>query len=160
MRSTRHIPADIPKSRIVSSSLEKIDPKRQLREAGYPFDHIGTELIALDGKFEVVSTDVRMMKEDFNRRTTDLTDKITADTAALSNKMEENRNSILEKVEAIFDRKFHIVTGIIIGGIPFIYGGVKYLQGAGVKENVVAFIAMAGGALILGATCLLAKKAK
>jgi deoxycytidine triphosphate deaminase len=48
-RSARRLPADIPKSKIVCSSLTQLDPKKQLKEAGYPFDHIGTELVALDG---------------------------------------------------------------------------------------------------------------
>lgn len=43
-RSKRRIPADIPVSKMISSSFDKLDPKKQLREAGYPFDHIGTEL--------------------------------------------------------------------------------------------------------------------
>jgi hypothetical protein len=32
----------------------RIDPKKQLKEAGYPFDHIGTELVSLHGKFEAI----------------------------------------------------------------------------------------------------------
>src|SRR5207245_8236742 len=54
-RSSRRIPADLPKDRVVASSFDKLDPKKQLREAGYPFNHIGTELTQLHGKFEVVS---------------------------------------------------------------------------------------------------------
>ncbi|MGA2177840.1 MAG: hypothetical protein ABSH38_22930 [Verrucomicrobiota bacterium] len=50
--SQRRIPADIPKNRIVSSSFEKLDPKKQLREAGHPFSYIGTELVQLQGKWE------------------------------------------------------------------------------------------------------------
>ena len=60
IRSVRNIPADIPKDKLVSSSFDKLDPKKQLREAGYPFDHIGTELTSLHGKFEVVSKDVML----------------------------------------------------------------------------------------------------
>jgi deoxycytidine triphosphate deaminase len=67
-RSTRRIPADIPKSKIVSSSFDRLDPKKQLKEAGYPFDHIGTELISLHGKFETVSADVPSSLEKSNRR--------------------------------------------------------------------------------------------
>jgi deoxycytidine triphosphate deaminase len=63
-RSNRRIPADLPKSKIVSSSIDQLDPKKQLKEAGYPFDHIGTELMVLHGKFELVSSDVRVMKEE------------------------------------------------------------------------------------------------
>lgn len=62
-RSERKLPADIPKAKIVSSSFDQLDPKKQLREAGYPFDHIGTELTTLHGKFEVVSKDVLLLKD-------------------------------------------------------------------------------------------------
>ena len=75
-RSNRRIPADIPKSKIVSSSFDRLDPKKQLKEAGYPFDHIGTELISLHGKFETVSADVRVMKDEFAQKTSELSGKI------------------------------------------------------------------------------------
>ena len=46
--SGRRLPADIPKSKLVEfESVTKLDPKKQLREAGYPFDHIGSELIRM-----------------------------------------------------------------------------------------------------------------
>lgn len=160
MRSTRSIPADIPKAKIVSSSFDKIDPKRQLREAGYPFDHIGTELTTLHGKFEVVSTDVRMMRDEFDRRTTELSQKIESETTTLSKKIEETPDSVLEKVESLFDRKFSVIAGVIIGAIPLVYGGVNYLQGTGLGGRTVAFIAMVCGALIIFGTYLLARRAR
>jgi deoxycytidine triphosphate deaminase len=160
IRSTRRIPADIPKSKIVSSSFDQIDPKTQLREAGYPFDHIGTELTTLHGKFEVVSTDVRMMKEEFSRRTTDLSDKIASETTTLSRKIEETRDGILEKVEALFSKKFYAVAGVIIGAISIMYGGVNYLQKTGLGGNTVAFIAGILGILIILGTCLLARRTR
>jgi hypothetical protein len=157
-RSARHIPADIPKSRIVSSSMEKIDPKKQLREAGYPFDHIGTELIALDGKFQTVSTDVRLMKDEFNRRTSDLSDKISTETTTLSKKIEDNRDRVLEKVETLFDRKFLMIIGVLVGAIPIAYGGISYLQDSGIEGKTIYFIAILVGIVILLGTCLLARK--
>jgi hypothetical protein len=144
----------------VSSSFDQIDPKTQLREAGYPFDHIGTELTTLHGKFEVVSTDVRMMKEEFSRRTTDLSDKIASETTTLSRKIEETRDGILEKVEALFSKKFYAVAGVIIGAISIMYGGVNYLQKTGLGGNTVAFIAGILGILIILGTCLLARRTR
>src|SRR3989442_814518 len=81
--SARRIPADIPKSKIVRSSIDKLDPKKQLREAGYPFDHIGSELVHLDGKFEMVSKDVLLLKNDFERKTSELSKKIESETASV-----------------------------------------------------------------------------
>lgn len=66
--SARKIPADLPKSKLVSSSFEKLDPQKQLKEAGYPFNHIATELTDLHGKFEIVSKDVLLLKDQFENR--------------------------------------------------------------------------------------------
>jgi len=148
-RSARRIPADIPKSKLVSSSFDKLDPKKQLREAGYPFDHIGTEITTLHGKFEVVSTDVRLMRDEFQRRTNELSTKIQTETSTLAGKIEEERRNVLEKVEALFDRKFVRVVGIIVGAIPIMYGGVTYLQGTGLNGDAISFIGMAGGIIVV-----------
>ena len=157
-RSARRLPADISKAKIVSSSFDQLDPKKQLREAGYPFDHIGTELTALHGKFEVVSKDVLLLKDQFERTTNELSGKIEAETRTLSEKVEESRKSILEKVEVLFDRKFLRVGGIVIGAIPIMYGGVTFLLGTALGGNVVAFIAMLVGALILLLTYALGRR--
>jgi len=148
-RSARRLPADIPKDKIVSSTFGQLDPKKQLREAGYPFDHIGTELTALHGKFELVSKDVLLLKDQFERRTNELTGKIEAETRTLSEKVEESRKSILEKVEVLFDKKFLRVVGLVIGAMPIMYGGVTFLQATTLGGNVIAFIAMLVGVLIL-----------
>jgi len=154
-RSTRSIPVDIPKSKLVSSSFDRLDPKKQLREAGYPFDHIGTEITNLHGKFEVVSSDVRMMRDEFQKRSTELSEKIQTETGSLAGKLEEERQSILEKVEMLFDRKFLRVVGIIIGAISIMYGGVTFLQGSGLAGGTVSFIAVVSGiAVVLGAFVL------
>lgn len=157
-RSARRLPADIPKGKIVSSSFDQLDPKKQLREAGYPFDHIGTELTALQGKFEVVSKDVLLLKDQFERTTNELSGKIEAETRTLSEKVEESRKSILERVEALFDRKFLRVGGIVFGAVPIMYGGVTYLQGTGLGGNVVSFIAMVAGAIIVVLTYTLSRR--
>lgn len=149
VRSARRLPADIPKHKLVSSSFEKIDPKRLLREAGYPFDHIGTELTTLHGKFEVVSRDVLLLRDQFERRTTELSGKIEAETRTLTDKLDEARKNLLEKVEVLFDRKFLRVCGVIIGAIPIMYGGVTYLQGTKLGGETVSFIAVFAGVLIL-----------
>lgn len=148
-RSTRSIPVDIPKGKLVSSRFDLLDPKKQLREAGYPFDHIGMELTNLHGKFEVVSSDVRMMRDEFQRRTAELSDKIQTETSTLSGKLEEERKNVLEKVESLFDRKFLRVVGIIVGAIPIMYAGVTFLQGTGLGGSTVSFIAMVGGIVIV-----------
>lgn len=159
-RSTRRIPVEIPKSKLVSSSFDQLDPKKQLREAGYPFDHIGTELTNLHGKFEVVSSDVRLMRDEFQNRTKELSDKIQQETGAISGKLEEERKNILEKVESLFDRKFIRAAGVILGAIPVLYGGVTYLQKTTWGGSTIAFIAMVSGVVVIVLSLVLTRSAK
>lgn len=157
-RSMRRIPADIPKQQIISSTFAELDPKKQLREAGYPFDHIGTELTDLHGKFEVVSADVRLMKDEFHRRTDELTEKIQSQSNHITGKLEDTRKSLLETVEAIFDRKFLRVTGLIVGAIPVTYGAVTFLEGTTLGGSAVAFIAVVVGMLVIGGSYFLTRR--
>ncbi len=159
-RSRRKIPADIPKNKMVASSFDKLDPKKQLKEAGYPFDHIGTELVALHGKFEVVSSDVRLMKEEFNQRTAELSSKIATETKTLSDKIEETRNNVLEKVEYLFDRKFLGIAGVIIGILPIMYGAITFLKGTAIGEGPIALIAILAGVAILFVTQIMSRKTR
>jgi deoxycytidine triphosphate deaminase len=157
MRSARRIPVDIPKSKVISSSFDKLDPKKQLREAGYPFDHIGTELTTLHGKFEVVSKDVLLLKDQFETRTKELSGKIEEETRSLSEKLEESRKNILEKVETLFDRKFVRIVGVIIGAIPVMYGGVTFLQEKKLEMSTISFLTFLIGVVILILTYLLTR---
>lgn len=159
-RSARRIPADIPKNKILSSSFDKLDPRKQLREAGYPFDHIGTELTTLHGKFEVVSKDVLLLKDQFESRTKELGGKIEEETRALSGKLEESRENLLEKVEILFDRKFFRIIGIIIGAISVMYGSLRFLQEKQIESNTIALIAVIAGGLIFLLTYSLTRKIK
>ena len=160
MRSTRRIPADIPKRKLVSSSFDKLDPKKQLREAGYPFDHIGTELTTLHGKFEIVSKDVLLLRDQFENRTKELSGKIDEETKALSGKLEESRKNLLEKVEALFDQKFGRIVGIIIGAIPVMYAGVSFLEEKELGLSTISFLAFLFGIVILVLTYLFTRKSK
>jgi len=157
-RSNRRIPADIPKSKIVSSSFDQLDPKKQLKEAGYPFDHIGTELIALHGKFELVSADVRVMKEEFSQKTAELSGKIEKETSTLSTKIDDTKTKLIESTDILFDRKFMRTTGIIVGAIPILYGAVAFLQKTALGGDAIAVIAFGVGILIWVVSLLLTRK--
>jgi deoxycytidine triphosphate deaminase len=157
-RSTRRIPADLPKSKIVSSSFDRLDPKKQLTEAGYPFDHIGTELISLHGKFETVFADVRVMKDEFAQKTSELSGKIEKETSTLSTKIDDTKHSLLESADVLFDRKFFRTTGIIIGAIPILYGAVAFLQKTSLGGGLIAGIACGVGLLIWVISFLITRK--
>jgi deoxycytidine triphosphate deaminase len=138
-RSKRTIPANIPKKNIIGSSIEQLDPKRQLKEAGYPFSHISTELTDLHGKFEIVSKDVLLLKE-----------AISDETKKLSAKVEDAQRTVLERVESLFDKKFFGAVGWAIGGISIMYGVVVFLQGQGLSSRTIGAMAVVAGLAVWG----------
>jgi hypothetical protein len=148
-RSTRTIPANIPAKRIVSSTAEKLDPQKQLREAGYPFSHISQELTELHGKFEVVSSDVMLLKT-----------AITEETTKLSAKVDDSQKTVLEKVEALFNQKFLQVSGAIVGCLTIVYGALTFLKDHGFSGSVLGGIALIGGFGILFVIFLLSRKSQ
>jgi deoxycytidine triphosphate deaminase len=153
--SARRIPADIPKLKIVCSSVEKLDPKKQLREAGYPFSHIGTELIQLHGQFEMVSKDVLLLKDDIAKRTGELATKLDTETKSVLDKIEATK----EHAEHLFSKKFTIAVGAILGGITIIAGGVPVVQKYWGTPMVLC-VALAATGVIAVITWALARKTK
>ncbi len=146
-RSTRKIPANIPKRQIVASSVERLDPNKQLREAGYPFDHIGRELTDLQGKWEVVSNDVLLLKG-----------AITEETRKLSDKVDSAQNTVLEKVENLFNVKFLQAAGAIVGCLSIMFGIITFLKDHGVTGTALGWVAIIGGIGIFVLVYLLGRK--
>jgi len=159
-RSERRLPVDIPKNKIVYSSFEKLDPKKQLREAGYPFDHIGTELTTLHGKFEVVSKDVALLKDEFEKRTNALSDKIEQETGTLAGKFEEFRANFLERVSQVFNKRFWSIIGTLIGAGSLMYAVFSFLHSKNVGGILLAIIAGGGGIAVLLITFFLTRRIK
>jgi len=145
--SGRRLPADIPKSKLVGSSITKLDPKKQLREAGYPFDHIGSELIRLDGKFEMVSRDVASLAQ-----------KIEGETKSVVDKIEETKRWLVEHVENLFSKKFLWLVGTFIGGVAVLYAILGFLKTLALPDSALVAIAAVGGIIILVASTLLSQK--
>ena len=145
--SARRLPADIPNSRVVTSSSEKLDPKTHLREAGYPFSHIGSELIRLDGKFELVSADVRT-----------LTEKMEADTNSVLSKIDDLKTWFLEHVDTQFSRKFGIIAGTLVTAGSLMVAAYATTQKLNFSAMVTAFVFGAIGVVALVATYVLASR--
>jgi deoxycytidine triphosphate deaminase len=158
--SARRIPAQIPKKSIIASSFDKLDPKKQLREAGYPFDHIGTELTELQGKWEVVSSDVRLIKEDFKNQTDALSKKITEETKSISDRLDDFRQTFFERVEALFEKKFFWVVGALVAAFAFIISACNYLRDKKVDTLFILIIGLGAGIVILIITYLIARRLK
>jgi deoxycytidine triphosphate deaminase len=157
-RSSRKVPVQIPKSKLIESSVERIDPTRQLQEAGYPFSHIGTELTNLHGKFEIVSKDVILLKDQFQDQTREIRSKIEEETGRLSTKVDESRKTALKEVEHLFDRKFLSIAGAIVGFLAIMFGAVAFLQSRGVTGEALGWVWLIGGVGILVVVYLLARR--
>jgi deoxycytidine triphosphate deaminase len=147
--STRRVPSQIPKTAIVSSTKENIDPKKQLREAGYPFDHIGTELVQLQGKFEIVSQDVITLKDHFQKQTDALSAKIGSETQAIYSRLDEFKKSFFERADILFQQKFLWVIGVFLASVTLMGGAYKYLQEQKVDACTIIIICVFAAVAIL-----------
>jgi deoxycytidine triphosphate deaminase len=132
--SARKIPADIPKDRLVRSTFDKLDPKKHLREAGYPFNAIGSDLIQLHEKFEIVSGEVRA-----------LTEKIDSETKSIMNKLDETRTWVADHFDHLFTKKFIAIVAAVTAMISILYGALGFLQGWGFQQPALAVIALVIG---------------
>jgi deoxycytidine triphosphate deaminase len=159
--SARKIPADLPKNKLVSSSFEKLDPQKQLKEAGYPFNHIATELTDLHGKFEIVSKDVLLLKDQFVKQTKELSEKIESETKTLSGKIEKSENTLIEKFREMFSQRFLKIVGIIVGAVPVMYGALVFLKKSTTLNDIgVAVVCAVVGAIIIAVTWVLTSRPK
>jgi hypothetical protein len=82
-------------------------------------------LAELRGKWEVVSSDVLLLK-----------DAIADGNKNLSDKTEASRKSTLQQVESLFDRKFMSLAGSIVGCLALMYGAVTFLQSQGITGTL------------------------
>jgi deoxycytidine triphosphate deaminase len=147
VRSNRTIPVSIQPKNIISSTTEKIDPQKQLREAGPPFNYISQELTALHGKFEVVSSDVLLLKS-----------AITEETKKLSDKVDDSQKTVLEKVESLFNQKFLQVAGAIVGCLSIMFAALTFLKDHGITGSSLGWVALIGGFSVLLVIYLLTRK--
>jgi hypothetical protein len=152
--SARMIPASIAEHLIVRRSQRRIDPIKQLTQAGYPFNHIGTELIDLQGKFTVVSQDVAAMKSGLDDLKRDLGEKIATETGMLSRSISALGEKIDRKISSTFADQFHLyfdqrmqrVTGILITvatGVGALYKA--FIAPASPRNQIYC---LAGGAIL------------
>lgn len=158
--SRRRIPVNIPKKSLVSSSFGKLDPKKQLREAGYPFDHIGSELVELQGKFEFVSSDIKALKDQFEKQTGTLSTKIVEETTAISKRLDDFKDTFFQRVEALFQRKFLWIVGVLVAAFTIVMAACNYLKEKNVDTFVILMIGVTAGIVILLITYGVSKRLK
>jgi hypothetical protein len=115
--SARMIQADIPERMLVRKTRRKVDPIKQLTQAGYPFNHIGTELVELQGKWEIVSKDVAVIKDGFESFQKSLEAKIDKETTTISNSVanipKNIRDTFSEQFGLYFDQRMQRVYGTV-----------------------------------------------
>ncbi len=104
--SARMIQADIPERLLVHRTHRKVEPIKQLTQAGYPFNHIGTELVDIQGKFEIVSKDVALLKSEFANLQKNIEKKIDDETGELSNTIAGLPDKIEAKMRSTFGEQF------------------------------------------------------
>ena len=119
LASQRRLPVDISDHKIVCSSIDKQDPTKQLREAGHPFNYIGSELVKLHGNFELVSKGVE----------------------ALTEKIDDTKNVLLDKVDSIFLKRFIWAVTIFAGIISCLYALLGFLQESKMTPGAIHFLA-------------------
>lgn len=146
--SKRQIPADIPMRNVVRSTEQKLDPRQHLREAGYPFNHISTELTELHGKWEIVSTDVRVLKAEFEKLEGRLSNKIAEETKSLLDRIGEVSSTLLTRVEGLITERDHRLVGLLAAIAGFAYAGYNAIL-AGQPSQIHVFVGSGAGVLAL-----------
>ena len=101
----------------------------------------------LQGKWEVVSNDVLLLKG-----------AITEETRKLSDKVDDAQRTVLEKVENLFTRKFLQSVGAIIGCLSIMFGIVTFLKEHGVTGTALGWVAVIGGLGLFLLIYLLSRK--
>ncbi len=161
--SVRLIPADIPDRLVVRRSQRKIDPIKQLTQAGYPFNHIGTELIAIQGQFKIVSEDVALVKNGFDG----LEKKIEAETKSLSGSIAGLGDQLENKVRKVFGEQFGLyfdqrmmrVYGTVATIVSLCLALYKLLIQS-VPSRIQGYVLLGAGVILWTGTALLTRSRK
>ena len=123
----------------------------KLKEAGYPFNYISTELVELHGNLETVSKDFGILKRAIDH----LSDKIETETKTLTDKIQEGQQNLMEKVENLFSKKFNITAGVIIGALTVIAGAITFFLKSNVDHNALAIGTAVVGIVIIVLTLII-----
>ncbi|HKW18916.1 MAG TPA: hypothetical protein VJO35_15510 [Terriglobales bacterium] len=148
--SARLLPVDIPEKLVVRRSQRKMDPIKQLTQAGYPFNHIGTELISIQGQFKIVSEDVATLTNGM----TNLTTKLNSLVDEVEGKV---RAAFGEQFSLYFDSKMMRVYGSVAAIVTLGLGAYKLLVET-VPSKTQIYVLFCAGIVILLGTLLLTSK--
>jgi hypothetical protein len=79
--------------------------------------------VDLHGKWELVSHDVKVLTE----------------------KMDDTKSSLLDKVDSVFEKKITTAVATVVGAIAVLYGLLLFLQSASVPSMAIAVLAIVLG---------------
>jgi len=162
--SARMIPVDLSDRLLVRRTQRKIDPIKQLTQAGHPFNHIGTELIELQGKFEVVSKDVALLRNGLDNLQKVIESKIDKEAGSLAKTITDLGEKIDKKIGGVFaeqfglyfDQRMQRVYGVFFGVVTTAVGIYK-LVAQSAPPNIQGYVLLAIGVLLVVATVLLTR---
>jgi deoxycytidine triphosphate deaminase len=165
--SARLIQANIPDRLLIHRTKSKVEPIKQLEQAGHPFNHIGTELRLLHGKWDVVSTSVGAMKTELDALQKNIEDKIDTESNSISTTISALPDKIDSKIRSTFSEQFGLYFD---QRMQTVYGTVLTLGalGAGVYKLIIertspqfqSYVLLSIGGLLAIGTFLLRSRSK
>jgi uncharacterized phage infection (PIP) family protein YhgE len=100
----------------------------------------------LQGKWDVVSNDVLLLKGT-----------ITDETKKLSEKVDESQERALERVEHLFHKKFFQIVGAVVACLSLMFGAVTFLKARGINGMALGWVALISGLAIFLVIFLLSR---
>jgi deoxycytidine triphosphate deaminase len=159
--SARMLPANTPDRLVVRRTQQRIDPIKQLSQAGYPFNHIGTELISIQGQFKIVSEDVAVLSEGMKNLGTKIEDETKSLSKSISNlgdQLEAKvRNAFGEQFGLYFDQRMMRVYGTVAAIVSLCLALYKLLIQSVPSSRVQGYVLIGVGLLLWLGTILLTR---
>lgn len=103
----------------------------------------------LHGKFETVSSDVRL-----------LSTKIEQETQVISKRLNGLPGAILEKVEVLFQKKFLWAAAALVAAISVMLPIWNFLQAKNLSASLLISIGIATGIVVLAITYIITQRSK
>jgi deoxycytidine triphosphate deaminase len=159
--SARTMPVNVPDRIVVHRTQQKIDPIKQLAQAGYPFNHIGTELISIQGQFKVVSEDVAVLSNGMTNLGTKIeneTKSLSTTISGLAGQIETGlRDAFREQFGLYFDQRMMRVYGTVAALVSFCLALYRLLIQS-VPGKIQGYVLIGVGILILVGTLVLTNR--
>jgi hypothetical protein len=159
--SSRTLPVNIPDRLVIHRTQQRIDPIKQLSQAGYPFNHIGTELISIQGQFKIVSEDVAVLTrgmETLGKQIDEETKALSKSISGLGDQLESKlRNAFGEQFGLYFDQRMMRVYGTVAAIVSLCLALYKLLIQSVPSSRIQGYVLIGVGLLLWLGTMLLTR---